>query len=284
MILSFHPCIIAEHQIILGSRDLSCHDLDLIKSSSIIILPQGCSKELYETCRKSSAILFPDYGARFKYTGKIGQNSLFEETATPHPKTCYWNSIDRFRQGVQASLPHGFPFLIKTDMGHESDGVFLVSDMESLESALKRISLCNGKDFRGFLSQDLVNSGGNVLRVVKIGNRTESFWKRPEKPGQVITNISKGGRIDGEWRKDLQEKGRNMVQQFCTVTKINLAAFDLIFALDQEMPEPLFLEINYFFGRQGLGGSYRFYGMLFKALREWLREMGQDPNSIELYR
>ena len=86
-----------------------------------------------------------------------------------------------------------------------------------------------------------------------------------------------------EWRKDLQEKGRNDVGRFCRITNINLAAFDLIFSFDQKNPDPMFLEINYYFGRRALGGSQAYYKMLFEALREWLMEMGYDPNSIELY-
>jgi ribosomal protein S6--L-glutamate ligase len=39
-------------------------------------------------------------------------------------------------------------------------------------------------------------------------------------------------------------------------------------------PQPLFLEINYFFGRAGLGGSERFYDMLQTEIDNWLAGLG----------
>jgi ribosomal protein S6--L-glutamate ligase len=39
-------------------------------------------------------------------------------------------------------------------------------------------------------------------------------------------------------------------------------------------PRPLFLEINYFFGRAGLGGSERFYDMLQTEIDNWLAGLG----------
>jgi ribosomal protein S6--L-glutamate ligase len=36
----------------------------------------------------------------------------------------------------------------------------------------------------------------------------------------------------------------------------------------------MFLEINYFFGRTGLGGSKRFYRLLEAAIDSWLAGLG----------
>jgi ribosomal protein S6--L-glutamate ligase len=50
----------------------------------------------------------------------------------------------------------------------------------------------------------------------------------------------------------------------------------------EDDPEPLFLEINYYFGRRGLGGSERYYSMVHQAIREWLSRAGLDPDAVSL--
>ena len=93
MILSLHPCFVADHQIIQGSRDLSSDELSLINNARVIILPQSCSEELYRLCSESGALLFPSYETRFEYQGKTGQSILFKKAGLPHPETMQWDSV-----------------------------------------------------------------------------------------------------------------------------------------------------------------------------------------------
>jgi ribosomal protein S6--L-glutamate ligase len=65
-------------------------------------------------------------------------------------------------------------------------------------------------------------------------------------------------------------------------TGINLAAVDFVFTLNDPEPTAFFLEINYSFGRRGLGGTLAFYDLLLEAAREWLGNQGFDPNGITL--
>ena len=281
MILSFHPCFVADSQVILGDRSLNPDDHALIREAAVIILPQGCSFALYQACKDSSALLFPNYEMRFKYPGKIGQGLLFKKLRLPHPETIPWPSVDAFREAYhkRGDFPHRTPFLIKADGRHEAEGIYLISDRAALESALRDLT---GFEKSGFISQELIPSEGNVLRAVILGHRTITYWVRPENPDQIITTISRGAIIDGDWRADLQKKGRDQVQKFTAAAGINLAAIDLVFPLSDLDPRPLFLEINYYFGRRGLGGSLNYYMLLHKAIREWLEEKGFDPNSVTL--
>jgi len=61
------------------------------------------------------------------------------------------------------------------------------------------------------------------------------------------------------------------VKNFCSKTGINLAAFDVLFDRSQPEPQPLLSEINFLFGRKGLGGSLSFYGLLNQAVHQWTR-------------
>jgi ribosomal protein S6--L-glutamate ligase len=97
MILSFHPCFVADAQIILADRQLSAEDRGFIQTADAIILPQTCSLALYKACANSKAHVFPDYEMRFKYPGKVGQSLLFEKLEIPHPATKRWTSVKKFR-------------------------------------------------------------------------------------------------------------------------------------------------------------------------------------------
>lgn len=284
MILSFHPCIEAHHHIILGDRKLTTEDLSLIHAADVIILPQTCSYSVYQTCVNTSALLFPNYDARFTYPGKTGQARLFKHMALPHPKTIIWRSIEELARAIKedGAYPHEMPFFLKADVSHEAEGVYLIKDTKSLESGLARLSRLYHPESRGFLTQDLIPSGGNVLRAVIIGREIITYWKRPTEQNKIITTIRQGATIDKDWRMDLQDKGRTEARTLTSITEINLAAIDFVFPLNDPNPEPLFLEINYYFGRKGLGGSVKYYHRLFQSIQEWLKQKGFNPRSISL--
>jgi ribosomal protein S6--L-glutamate ligase len=280
MILSFHPCFTADHQIILGDRSLNEADRRLIRSAHAVILPQGRADGVFHECQNAGAPMFPNYEMRHAYPGKVGQSRLFHTFQLPHPRTFRWRRVDLFKKVPRP--PHEFPFVVKDDGSHEAEGVFVVTGPKSLKAALGFLALKEGGENNGFVTQDFVASGGNVLRSVIMGKQILTYWKRPVKPGQVITTISRGARIDHDWEPALQEKGKVQAQVLARRTGIDLAAVDFVFSLSKEDPGPLFLEINYFFGRRGLGGMDAFYRLLFRAIQDWLKGIGLDPETVEL--
>lgn len=284
MILSFHPCLTADHQIILGDRSLNQEDFSAMAEAAAIILPQTCSQQLYRACKCTSALLFPDCEARFRYPGKIGQNRLFKELGCRHPGTVPWATVKAFETARRRrqTLPHEMPFLLKANTAHEGEGIYLIRDQWSLEHSLERLTGLERAGSGGFISQELIPSGGNVLRVVIMGKGMTSYWKRPERSGQSITSVGRDGRVDREWRKDLQDRARAAAGRICKDTGINLAALDFVFPLSDPEPRPYILEINYYFGRRGLGGSERFYRMLYETVRQWLAGNGINPHALGL--
>ncbi len=284
MILSFHSCFLADTQVILGDGTLDVHDRRHIEAADVIILPQTCPLELYQACKKASALLFPNYDTRFEYPGKTGQSRLFKELGLPHPNTKPWTSVKAFRNkhSKGGSLPHKIPFVIKADKTHEAEGVHIIQDSATLESALESMERLEDSGLSGFVSQEWIETEANVLRVVIMGRSLRSYWKRAEGSLEKVAVISQGAKIDENWRPDLQEKAKTQVQKLSAATGINLAAIDFVFPFSHPDPQSLFLEINYSFGRQGLGGSRNFYLLLFAVLQEWLAEKGFDPKSITL--
>jgi ribosomal protein S6--L-glutamate ligase len=171
------------------------------------------------------------------------------------------------------------PFFLKADKSHEGEGVYLITDEDGLDTTLARLEK-TGSD--GFISQEMIRCGGSVLRTVVLHKKIISYWKRPGRSGDVVTTVSRGSRVDKEWKPELQEKGRTRAQWICEVTGINLAAFDFVFDMENSDPQPSILEINYYFGRRGLGGSLKYYRLLLKAIQGWLKEQGLDERRVKL--
>ncbi len=272
MILSFHPCIRADIQIILGDRLPNKEELRLIRDAKAIILPQGCSEELFYICSGSKACLFPEYGIRFRYPGKVGQIRLFEEFNLPHPCSICWNNLEDLIKNWD-SLSHKLPFILKEDKKHEGAGVYIVKDIGDIWRISDRLGSSDP-----LITQELIECGGNALRVIIMGNKLFSFWKRPSRPRQLITSISTNAMIDYHWMPHLQDRGRKLARQLVLATGINLAAVDMIF----QDNSPLLLEINYYFGRRGIGGTERYYQLLYGSIKDWLRSKDINPNSVEL--
>jgi len=285
MILSFHPCFDTDIQIILGDRGLDSDILACIKEADAIILPQACTQDLYQICVTSTAHVFPNYDARIRYPGKIGQSRMFRNLRLPHPETLSWESAGELRNAhpdLEALLNCRTPFLIKEDRRHEAEGVFLIENGKGLAEVLDHLAIRERPGHKGFVVQEYIPCGGNVLRAVIIGNHIFSYWKRPSYPGQKITTISRGARIDRDWQPGLQKKGHASAKELSEKSGVNLAAVDFAFRLSDKNPEPLFLEINYYFGRRGLGGTENYYCLLHKAIQEWLEKIGLNPHSLTL--
>ncbi len=284
MILSFHPCIDADVQIVLGDRSIDSGIRDLIGRADAVILPQACAQNLYELCVAATVPVFPNYDVRVRYPGKIGQARLFRCMSLPHPKTFTWESVRQFKDAFPTleTIPHAMPFLIKEDQRHEAEGVFLIETGEGLPAALDCLARRETHGLRGFVTQEVIPCEGNVLRAVIAGKQIITYWKRPRQPGQWITTISRGALIDHDWRPDLQEKGRVWTRVLTERTGINLAAVDMVFPMTEIDPEPSFLEINYYFGRRGLDGTEAYYQLLYEAIRDWLEGVGMSAESIRL--
>ena len=97
-----------------------------------------------------------------------------------------------------------------------------------------------------------------------------------------ITTISKGARVDKAWEPEFLRMGDDFARLLTGRTGINLAAVDFLIPFSEKDPSPLFLEINYYFGRKGLGGLENYYRLLFQAVQEWLRDLGLSPDAVRL--
>jgi ribosomal protein S6--L-glutamate ligase len=276
MILSFHPCFTADKNIICAGRKPGKAEFEEISLADAVILPQGCSEDLYRMARGNCRNVFPNYDTRFKYPGKTGQILLFQETSVPHPETKTYQAVSALYNFHEEVLnkrpPFSYPFVFKFDWGGEGETVSLIRAGSDLEQILKKAYEFEKTGQKGFLLQEYIQSDNRSLRVALIGKKLISYWRVQEDPDNFRAGLSQGAVADFESDPELIKTAERNVKEFGKKTGINLAGFDFIFSSEKNN-KPLFLEINYFFGRKGLGGSEKFYKILNGEIVKWLKSL-----------
>jgi ribosomal protein S6--L-glutamate ligase len=277
MILSYHPFFEADKNVICAGREPNADDLAAIRAANAVVLPQGCFKSLYAMARQSCANVFPNFDTRFNYAGKIGQARLFAETNAPHPKTAIYHNLDSFynqRDSFGGQTAWGFPLVFKFDWGGEGDHVFLINSPDALDKVLQTAADFEKGGRSGFLLQSYLPGGNRSVRVVVVGQTFLSYWRIQNSTESFGSSLAQGAVIDADADPDRQQIAVAAVKAFCNQTGINLAGFDILFAPEPRPTEPLFLEINYYFGRRGLGGSENLYKLLNTEILKWLKSLG----------
>ncbi len=270
MIVSFHPIIEAGCNIICAGREPNAEDLAAIQQADAVILPQGCPEALYRMVRMNCPLFFPNLDVRFDYPGKRGQLELFRKLDIAHPFTQSYDSVaDYHRSPPKLS----WPAVVKFNWGGQGDTVFKVDNPDDLATIVQKVASCEDSGQYGFSIQQFIPTRDRSLRVVVVGNRTIAYWRIQPVADCFGTSVTGGARIDHDADPDLQKAARAAVLNFCRQTGLQLAGFDFIFDerdLAQDRIEPLMLEINYYFGRTGLGGSEAYYKILEEQIDAWL--------------
>ena len=167
-------------------------------------------------------------------------------------------------------LGFSLPFVFKFDWGGEGDTVYLIKSYASLGEILQQADIYEKSGQHGFLVQEYVPNQNKTLRVVKIGRQLITYWRLSNSSNGFLANPSKGASIDFDSDPDLQRSAEKAIRELCENSGINLAGFDVVFSNEEKDRPPLLLEINYFFGRKGLGGSEAYYKILENEIRSWL--------------
>jgi ribosomal protein S6--L-glutamate ligase len=277
MILSYHPCFEADKNMLCAGRDPNADDLAAIRAARAVVLPQGCRRSLYEIARNNCTHVFPDFDSKFQYAGKIGQVRLFQEKNVPHPRTETYMNLNTFAEHygrITATPAFDFPFVFKFDWGGEGYQVYLIQSASEFKDILQTARDYEGSGHTGFIIQEYIPSSHRSLRVAVIGQTIISYWRIQTDARSFCSNLSRGAVIDAQADPELQALAVTTVRAFCSRTGINLAGFDLLFSSKKKPNIPLFLEINYYFGRRGLGGSERFYEILVMEIEKWLDRIG----------
>jgi ribosomal protein S6--L-glutamate ligase len=276
MVLSFHPHIHGDVNLRLPHKSpLSPEVEKLAASARAIICTQHIKPNQYAQLAAVGTRLFPNYTCRFGFEGKVGNARLFQQFRAPHPETRIYGSVEDFeRRHFSAHEPlFDFPFVLKGDRGGGGWAVFLSRNMEALKKNLDILRDVHLHPTKQFVAQTFVEHQGRDLRVVVLGDRTTAYWRCQQKPEEFRNNVGRGATIHFSLDPELQKAGVACVKNFCKKTGINLAAFDVLFDRKHPHPSPLLSEINFLFGRKGLGGSPQFHKLLKVAVMAWLAKL-----------
>jgi ribosomal protein S6--L-glutamate ligase len=280
MIASLHPCIRKDINILCAGRSLTDREKKRLGKARAIILPQGVTAEVYRECRRLVPRVFPNYDLRFGLEGKVGDALLFEYFQVPHPRTLAFGDRESFHQAfpdpdLASVLLSGYPLVLKGNEGGEGSLVFLIESPRDLQDKLDLLLGSSVRD-QGFVLQEFIDHGGRDLRVVILYDQLLAYWRVQQDPFRFRTNQSQGGTIEHGGDSRLKEKAIKSVERFCRRAGIQVAGFDILFNRKRDPDTPLFLEINYYFGRRGLGGSLRFYELYEQAADRWLASGEQE--------
>jgi ribosomal protein S6--L-glutamate ligase len=270
MILSFHPIIEADRNIICAGREPDEADLAAIRAADAVILPQGCTEALYRMAQRNCLRVFPNLEVRFDFPGKCGQIRMFQRYGVNHPQTLVFESTERYHR---AHPEIEMPAVVKFDWGGQGDTVFKVTDGDELAEVIGKATAFESTGHHGFLIQPFIDTCQRSLRVAVIGTRYFSYWRIQSPDAPFGAGVAKGAAVDDRLEPNLQSAAVEATRRFCRQTGLQLAGFDFIFdeaGVHAPSDRPLMLEINYYFGRSGLGGSEQFYRILADEVDKWL--------------
>lgn len=273
MILSFHPIIEADENIICAGREPNDEDLAAIQRADAVILHQGCFETLYRMARMNCPHVFPNLDARFDYPGKCSQLRLFRNLGLPHPNAQVFSCVDEFHR---SPLRINFPSVVKLDWGGQGETVFKVDNPGALSAVLDRVATFERSGLFGFLIQRFVPNRCRSLRVAQIHTQFISYWRIQTPHDDMRTSVAQGARIDHDVNAEVTTAVQKVINTVCRHTGLQLAGFDFIFdsgAWEKGLINPLILEINYFFGRTGIGGSEAYYRLLQQEIDKWLARL-----------
>ena len=242
---------------------------DMIRAARGVVMPRGITRKRYRKIAAMAQNWFPNLDAKYDYSGKTKQIILFQRLKIRHPRTILYPNPQVLLDAEKRMLPLDYPFVLKGDNGGGGSRVFPVCCRKDLIRGLQRLPA-----EEPLLIQRWVDHGGMDLRVVVVGAKMVSYFRVGG--GNFYNNVCRGGRMRTEIFPELQERGMAAVARLCHLAGINFAGFDLMFA---DAGPPIFIEINFNFGRKGLGGTPGFRRLFKEAVNLWQRGIAY-PNLI----
>ncbi len=234
--------------------------IDLLGRAAGVLLPAHVSPWRYLKMTGLARNWFPRLDVQFNSRGKTKQAFLFQKLGVRHPETLVFQNPQNLQDHLNLhGSPWGYPFVLKGDLGGGGDTVFPVFEPEETATHLAKLP----KD-GPLLIQKCVAHGGKDLRVVVYADQAVSYFRVGG--GRFYNNICRGAKLDHDGWPELQQKGVAAALAFSARAGIDIAGYDLMFPDDGE---PVFIEVNFHFGRKGLGGAKEHSRHVLRAIWRW---------------
>jgi ribosomal protein S6--L-glutamate ligase len=280
-IVSFHPSLRADvNRLLFSQRPLNQGDRRQVARAAAVLLPQVCRPDLHDLVQELGKPHFPRPRAHLTHDGKVGNFRLFRKLGLPHPRTLEFPGLEQaaacWEAGGLARAGLAPPLTAKGAGGGMGDNVFLVHDPDQLRGLGGRLETACARGPSGLVLQEFVDTGGRDVRAVLVGAWRDAFW-RVGRPGEFRSNLSQGGRVERPAGDPGLERSLALARRLQGLAGLDLAAVDILVS---PQAGPLLLEINFYFGREALGGRRAFAGIYRAQVRSWLAGLGLDPQRV----
>lgn len=122
----------------------------------------------------------------------------------------------------------GFPIVVKTLLGVNGTGVFLMEDRKSFHDMMDLLSETN-PNIQLIFQKFIAKSKGVDLRLFVVDGRVVASMERRASEGEFKANFSQGGSVQ-EFIPDA--KAKNMAVQTAGILNLQVAGIDLLYAED----------------------------------------------------
>lgn len=282
-IVSYHPTIQGDENFLLFSqRPLNQGDRQAISRAGAVLLPQVCREDLFALVQEMGRPHFPRPDVHLTEDGKVGNRRLFKRLGLPHPPSLEFPHIqsaaEAWEQGRVSRAGLISPLVAKGAGGGMGENVFLIGSAAELRALEGRLETGCYRGPDGLVLQQYVECGCRDARVVLMGEYHDAFW-RVGPAGEFRSNLSQGGKVLRPEHDSGLEAARDLALRLQRAAGLDLAAVDLLIPPGRE---PLILEINFYFGREALGGTIAFNTLYLGAVQAWLSSLGLDPDRVSL--
>lgn len=171
---------------------------------------------------------------------KLHSLQLMNSSDLPIPNTTVVASQEEIWPAIQAA--GGLPVIIKLIRGTQGRGVFLASEIHTVESLWNTMHRLKEQ----MLIQEFVEeSKGTDLRIIVVGSRCVAAMKRTAAEGEFRSNLHRGG---SAIPTTLDPATRQLAVRACQAHGLGVAGVDIV----QSNRGPLVLEVNSSPGLEGI--------------------------------
>lgn len=176
---------------------------------------------------------------------KLHSLQIMGDSGLPIPNTTVVSTPEEIWNAI--NLAGGLPVIIKVIRGTQGRGVFLATEMHTVESILNSL---RGAREQMLIQEFIREAQGTDIRVIVVGNRCVASMERKAAAGEFRSNLHRGGTASPI---KLDQNTRILASRAAQVHGLGVAGVDLV----QSKRGPLLLEVNSSPGLEGIERATR---------------------------
>jgi ribosomal protein S6--L-glutamate ligase len=165
---------------------------------------------------------------------------MMSKSGLPIPKTTVVTDLDDIWPAIH--IAGGLPVIIKLIRGTQGRGVYLATQMKTVETILKTVHRLKEQ----VLVQEFIKeSHGTDIRIIVVGNMCVAAMRRTAAKGDFRSNLHRGG---SALPVSLDQTSKQLATRAAQAHGLGVAGVDIIYSARG----PLLLEVNSSPGLEGI--------------------------------